>query len=485
MKQYVFLFKCRVTFRLRYLPPNATFGTLALYILRLRCFGISNTYKNSFCLLSKTETFQNDVEYVSKMSFWALVGLILWLYIEKLFWELAEISLHETISVFWSNAESRFGCAICPRTLRSVLWLFTSCVWDVVGYRLVKKKQFLFLEQNRNFPKRRWVSSKNVFLSSGGLDSLVVYKKAVLRTCWDLSTWNNTCCLFKFRVTFRLRYLPPNATFGTLALYILRLRCLAIPNTYKNSFWFFSETWSPSFCIVCNCFDDSRTDPPKFIGRIHRNQNTKLPKRRWVRSKNVFLSAALLFSLVVTEEKCFENFLRSLYLEQYVFFVQIHSRILAALVFEGYVWYFWYLHLASEMSSDIEYLKKTAFVSWRKQKLSKTTWSAFQKRLFELWWAWFFGCKWKSCFENLLRSLYMKQYVFLFKCRVTFRLRYLPPNATFGTLALYILRLRCFGISKTNKNSFCFLSKTETFQNDAEYFPKMSFWALLCFFLWL
>ena len=110
--------------------------------------------------MSKTETFQNDVEYVSKMSFWALVGLILWLYIEKLFWELAEISLHETISVFWSNAESRFGCAICPRTLRSVLWLFTSCVWDVVGYRLVKKKQFLFLEQNRNFPKRRWVNSK-------------------------------------------------------------------------------------------------------------------------------------------------------------------------------------------------------------------------------------------------------------------------------------------------------------------------------------
>ena len=143
MKQYVFLFKCRVTFRLRYLPPNATFGTLALYILRLRCFGISNTYKNSFCLLSKTETFQNDVEYVSKMSIWALVGLILWLYIEKLFWELAEISLHETISVFWSNAESRFGCAICLRTRRSVLWLFTSCVWDVVGYRLVKKTVFV------------------------------------------------------------------------------------------------------------------------------------------------------------------------------------------------------------------------------------------------------------------------------------------------------------------------------------------------------
>ena len=87
-------------------------------------------------------------------------------------------------------------------------------------------------------------------------------------------------------------------------------------------------------------------------------QNRNFPKRRWVLSKNVFLSAALLFSLVVTKKNCFENFLRSPYLEQYQFFVQMQSRVLAALVFEGYVWYFWYLHLASEMSSDIEYLKK-------------------------------------------------------------------------------------------------------------------------------
>ena len=140
-----FLFECRVKFRLRQ-TSKATFGTLALYILQLRCLVLSNTYKNSFCFLSKTETFQNDVEYVPEMSFWALLGLILW------------------------------------------LWL----------------------------------------------------KKAVVRICWDLSTWNNTCFLFKCSVTFWLRYFS-NATFGTSALYILRLRCLAIPNTYKNSFWFFRK----------------------------------------------------------------------------------------------------------------------------------------------------------------------------------------------------------------------------------------------------
>ena len=76
-------------------------------------------------------------------------------------------------------------------------------------------KRLLFLEQNGNFPKRRWVRSKNVFLSSARLDSLVVTKKDVLRTCWDLSTWNNTCFLFKCRVKFWLGWLS-EATFGTL-----------------------------------------------------------------------------------------------------------------------------------------------------------------------------------------------------------------------------------------------------------------------------
>ena len=131
-----FLFKCRVKFWLRYFS-NATFGTLALYNLRLRCLVKSNAFK----------------------------------------------------------------------------------------------KQLLFLEQNRTFPKRRWVRSENVFLSSAGLDSLVVTTTSVLKSSSDLSTWNNTCFLFKCRVTFRLRYLL-NATFGTLALYILRLRCLVISNTF-------------------------------------------------------------------------------------------------------------------------------------------------------------------------------------------------------------------------------------------------------------
>ena len=135
-----FLFKCRVTFRLRQ-TSKATFGTLALYILRLRCFVLSNPYKNSFCFLSKKETFQNDVEYDPKMFFWALLGLFLWWYLKSLFWELPEISLLETIRDFCSNAESRLGCAGC-RKLRLIMG-FKSCLWDI-QYQLLKKQFFFF-----------------------------------------------------------------------------------------------------------------------------------------------------------------------------------------------------------------------------------------------------------------------------------------------------------------------------------------------------
>ena len=96
-------------------------------------------------------------------------------------------------------------------------------------------------KDNTNFAKWRWVRSKNVCLSSALLFSVVVTRKYDLRTSWGLSTWNNTCFLFRSRVAFRPRKFL-NATFGSLALYILRLRCLRISNTYKNSFCFLSKT---------------------------------------------------------------------------------------------------------------------------------------------------------------------------------------------------------------------------------------------------
>ena len=116
-------------------------------------------------------------------------------------------------------------------------------------------------------------------------------------------------------------------------------------------------------------------------------------------------------------------------------FLRMQSQVLPVLVIEGDVWYFRSLHPPFEISSDTEHLYKQLLVfgnvifvvfeclqwSWwfsynllkdyratspkRKQKFSKTVLSTFQKTLFELCSAGFFGCNWKSCFENFLRSL--------------------------------------------------------------------------------
>ena len=219
-------------------------------------------------------------------------------------------------------------------------------------------KQLLFIEQNRNFPKRRWLRSRNVFLSSARLDSLVVNRKSCFENFLRSLYLEQYVFSFKCRVTFRMRQ-TSKATFGTLALYILRLRCLVISNTYKNTFCFISKI------------------------------------------------------------EIFQN--------------------------------------------DVEYVPEMSFWALLIDSLVVNR---------------------KSCFENFLRSLYLEQYVFSFKCRVTFRLRQ-TSKATFAPLALYILRLSCLVISNTYTNSFCFLSKTETFQKDVEYVPEMSFWALLGLILWL
>ena len=76
------------------------------------------------------------------MSACAQLCFFIWLQLKNMFWELPEVSLLGTMRVFCSNAESRFGCA-SSRRLRLVLWLFTSCVWDFLGYRILIKTAFV------------------------------------------------------------------------------------------------------------------------------------------------------------------------------------------------------------------------------------------------------------------------------------------------------------------------------------------------------
>ena len=73
-----------------------------------------------------------------------------------------------TIRVFCSNAESRFNCA-SSRRLRLVLWLFTSCVWDVLGHRILIKTDFVSWTKKRHSKRTLSTFQKCLFeLCSAG-----------------------------------------------------------------------------------------------------------------------------------------------------------------------------------------------------------------------------------------------------------------------------------------------------------------------------
>ena len=191
----------------------------------------------------------------------------------------------------------------------------------------------------------------------------------------------------------------------------------------KKQLLIFSETWSSSFWIVCNCFDDFRTNRPKNIGRSHRKENTNFPKWRWVRSKNVCLSSALLFSLVVNKKTVLEIPEISLQETIRVLCSNAGSRFGCGIFWTlcSVLWLFtscvWdvlrYRILGKKTSFDffgnvvfvvLDCLQLFWWFSYKpsekywaispkgKHQLCKMTLSTFQKYLFELCFAFFFGC---------------------------------------------------------------------------------------------
>ena len=131
---------------------------------------------------------------------------------------------------------------------------------------------------------------------------------------------------------------------------------------------------------------------------------------------------------------CFENFLRSLYFKQYVFFVQMQSYVWAALVDESCVWY-WFL--SRVLRYTVPFVKKQFFIFLKRGlrpfglctfflKVSveffekgramspksinyslKKTLRAAQSLRFELCLAFFSSCEWKSCCEKFERLLFV------------------------------------------------------------------------------
>ena len=149
-------------------------------------------------------------------------------------------SLHPAFEMSCDTEYLKKQLLIFSETWSSSFCIVCNC-FDDFRTNLPKKNWRSHWKENINFPKWRWVRSKNVCLSSALLFALVVTKNNVLRISWGLSTWNNTCFLFKCRVTFRMCQFS-KARFGTSALYILRLSCLVISNTYKNRSCFLSKT---------------------------------------------------------------------------------------------------------------------------------------------------------------------------------------------------------------------------------------------------
>ena len=167
---------------------------------------------------------------------------------------------------------------------------------------------------------------------------------------------------------------------------VLRYRTLK-----KTAFDFFGNVVSV-ICIVCNCFDEFRTNLPKNIRRSHRKENTNFPKWRWVRSKIVCLSSSLLFFLLVTKKYVLRTSWDVCTWISTCFCSNAESRSGCA----SSRWLRLVLWLFTSCVWDVlgyRTLIKTAFVSWAMQKLPKRRWVRSRNVFFELCSAWFFGCK--------------------------------------------------------------------------------------------
>ena len=192
-----------------------------------------------------------------------------------------------------------FACASFRR-LRLVVWLFTSCVWDALWYRKLLKLAFV-----------SWAKQK---LSKTTLSTL---QKCLFELWWaccfgcnwktasgtssDLSTWNNTCFLFKRRVTFELRWLSEAAFDDGFYVVYLRLTVQST-NFKKKQFFIFWKRGLRRFGL-CTFFLKVSVQFFENVGQCHQNQLTFLLKWHWGRPKVFTLSCAWLISLVVNE-KC-------------------------------------------------------------------------------------------------------------------------------------------------------------------------------------
>ena len=194
-----------------------------------------------------------------------------------------------------------------------------------------------------------------------------------MRTCWDLSTRNNMCFLFKLQSHVLAALFFPERYVRYLGSFILRLRCLAIPNTQKNSFWFFWKRGLRRFAlyaIVLMIFVQTfREILGDFTERKH-----QLFKMTLSTFQNFLFERCSAFFFGCNETKMFWDFPQISLLGIIRAFCSNAESRFSCLVFDGYVSYFRSLHLASEMSWDIKYLEKQLLFLEQNRNLPKRQW---------------------------------------------------------------------------------------------------------------
>ena len=289
-------------------------------------------------------------------------------------------SLHETIRVFCSNAESCLGCGGC-RKLRLVMG-FESCIWDI-QYQLLKKQLFIFWKRGLSrfglctfFLKASvQICQKCQPMSPKPINiplKMTLKEAQSLRfelcfACFSSCEWKSCCEKFEINV----RELIP---------FFVRLQCWVLPALVFGGYVWYFGSLHPAFEMSCDseCLEKQLLI---FFGNVvfvllYCVQlfwwfSYKSSEKYWAISPNgkhrpskttlstfqkCLFELSFAFFFGCNYQNCFETFMRSLYLEQNVFFVLMKSHVSASPVLEGYVWYFGSLHPAFEMSWDIEYL---------------------------------------------------------------------------------------------------------------------------------
>ena len=141
------------------------------------------------------------------------------------------------------NGSVRFHLRQLLKGTFGTLVLYTLRLRCLAISNTYEKTAFVFWAKHKLSKTTLSTIQKALFEACFACSSVVSKQSRFENFLRSLFTWNNTCFLFKCSVTFWLGW-SSEAMFATMALYILRLRCLGIPLLIKTTAFDILWTWS-------------------------------------------------------------------------------------------------------------------------------------------------------------------------------------------------------------------------------------------------